>query len=283
MPDWKLGAFASVDAGLGLQIETVSHLDVSTIHLHAPRKPGRTAERAAELSETLAGIGVEITCLFAGFEGESYADIPTVQRTVGLVPRTTRSERVAEFREIIDFATMLQVGPVGLHLGFVPHDRTTSDYAELLEVARSLCDYAADEGHAIHLETGQEPAHVLLAFLEDVERQNLFINFDPANMVLYGCGEPIEALQIVGKYVRSVHCKDAIGSDQPGITWGQEVPVGDGDVDFVRFLQVLADLEYSGPLTVEREIPSEPERQIEEIGLATSRLREMIATITAAG
>ena len=277
MSNWELGAFASVDAGYGLQIEILPRLDVSTIHLHAPRKQGRTPELAAELLSALDGMGIRITCLFAGFDGESYADIPTVQRTVGLVPPASREERLADLKQVVDFGTYLKVEPIGLHVGFVPHDRRSTDYIEVVEAVRSVCDYCREHGHTLHLETGQEPADILLGFLQDVERDNLFINFDPANMILYGCGEPLEALRTVGKYVRSVHCKDAIWSDRPGEIWGEEVPVGEGDVDFPRYLAVLKDLGYEGPLTVEREIPQEPDRQVAEIGTATERLRQWMS------
>ncbi len=112
-------------------------------------------------------------------------------------------------------------------------------------------------------------------FLNDVNRPNLYVNFDPANMILYGCGQPLEALEKVGKYVRSVHCKDAKWSDQPGATWGEEVPLGIGDVDFRRFLLTLIHLGYEGPLTIEREIPSDPERQKSEIGGAIHLLEDL--------
>ena len=280
---WELGAFASVDDGYGLQIDTLSRLDVSTIHLHAPRQRGRTPAVAAELTEKLASMGIRITCLFAGFEGESYADIPTVQQTVGLVPVATRQQRLESLKEVIAFGSYLEVEPIGLHIGFVPHDRQSSEYQELIQATQGVCDHCRQEGHTLHLETGQEPAEVLLHFLQDVERDNLFVNFDPANMILYGCGEPIEALETIGPYVRSVHCKDAKWSDQPGKTWGTEVPVGEGDVDFPHYLRTLRDLGYQGPLTVEREIPQEPDRQVAEINAATERLRGWIGALNQAG
>jgi sugar phosphate isomerase/epimerase len=275
MDKWPLGVFASIDAGLGVRLDVARELNVPTIHLHTPHRESRTPQRAEEFLQKLKELGITVTVVFAGFEGESYADIPTVTRTIGLVPKETRGERTAELKEIADFAKLLGVDKVGVHLGFVPHDRTTADYKDVLQVTRGICDHLADNGQALHLETGQEPADVLLAFLEDVERGNLFVNFDPANMILYGCGEPIPALRTLGRYVRSIHCKDATWSDQPGETWGAEVPLGQGDVDFEAYLRTLAEIGYDGPLTIEREIPQEPQRQKAEIAMAVAILESL--------
>ena len=96
-----------------------------------------------------------------------------------------------------------------------------------------------------------------MRFIGDVERDNLFINFDPANMILYGSGEPIEALEKVGRWVKSVHCKDGTWAAHPGQEWGTEVPLGEGDVGMERYLRTLDKIGYRGPLTIEREIPQE--------------------------
>ncbi len=254
----------------------VAHeLGVPTVHLHTPHPESRTPERAKEFLARLDKLGIQVTVVFAGFEGESYADIPTVERTIGLVPAATRAARTAELKEIADFANLMGVKTVGLHIGFVPHDRSSSEYRDVLAVTRDVCDYVKKNGQAIHLETGQEPAGVLLAFLQDVERDNLFINFDPANMILYGCGEPIPALKTLGQYVRSIHCKDATWSDQPGKTWGAEVALGQGDVNFAAYLRTLNEIGYTGPLTIEREIPQEPVRQKAEIAAAIETLQSL--------
>jgi sugar phosphate isomerase/epimerase len=144
-----------------------------------------------------------------------------------------------------------------------------------VQTAREACDYLAANGQALHLETGQEPADVLLRFLQDVERDNLFVNFDPANMILYGVGEPLPALRTLGKFVRSIHCKDATWSDRPGETWGREVPLGQGDVDMAAYLRTLDEIGYDGPLTIEREIPQEPARQKAEIAAAVGVLERL--------
>jgi sugar phosphate isomerase/epimerase len=275
MEKWPIGVFASIDAGLGVRLEVARDLGVHTVHLHTPHAESRTSHRATEFKKKLAEIGITITCVFAGFEGESYADIPTVKRTVGLLPRETRAARTKELKEIADFARELNVDVVGIHLGFVPHDKTDADYRELLDIARGVCDHCKRNRQALHLETGQEPVDVLIQFLDDVKRDNLFVNFDPANMILYGAGEPIPSLEKLGSRVRSVHCKDATWSDRPGETWGCEVPLGEGDVDFEAFLKTLNKIGYTGPLTIEREIPQEPERQKAEIGRAIELLERL--------
>ncbi len=233
----------------------------------------RTEQNAAHFLERLNELGIELTAVFGGFEGESYADIPTTQRTVGLVPLDTRAARTAEMKAIADFAHQLNCSVVALHLGFIPHASIGDPaYDSILEVTREVCDHCRSLGQNLHLETGQETAEGLLTFLADVQRDNLFVNFDPANMILYGTGEPIEALRRIGAYVRSVHCKDALWSDRPGESWGQEVPLGQGQVNIESYLQTLLEIGYDGPLTIEREIPQDPARQKSEIGGAVELL-----------
>ena len=275
MEKWPLGVFASIDAGLGVRLEVVRELGVPTIQLHAPSRATRTKQRATEFLARLDDFGIGITVVLGGFEGESYADIPTVAQTVGLVPPATRAARLAEMEEISDFARVLGVPAVGLHIGFVPHDPGDPLHRDVVAVARELCDHCRANEQNLHLETGQETADVLIDFLGEVGRDNLFVNFDPANMILYGCGEPIEALRKVGRWVRSVHCKDAKWAARPGVDWGVETPLGEGEVGMEEFLRTLADLGYAGPLTIEREIPQEPSRQKEEIGRGIRLLDEL--------
>ena len=123
---WPIGVFASIDAGLGVQLDVAKELGVPTIQLHAPAKPTRTPQNAEQFLQRLAALDIRLTAVFGGFEGESYADIPTVQRTVGLAPAETREARLAEMKEIADFAKLLKCDVVALHLGFVPHDTTHS-------------------------------------------------------------------------------------------------------------------------------------------------------------
>jgi sugar phosphate isomerase/epimerase len=283
MSPWPLGVFASVDAGLGVHLGVAHELGVPTIQLHTPSAASRTRERAKEFLARVTELGMKITVVFGGFEGESYADIPTVKRTVGLVPPETRAARLKEMKEIADFARLLGVDAVGLHIGFVPHDIGDPVYGEVLAIARELCDHCQSQDQRVHLETGQESADTLMKFLADTGCDNLFVNFDPANMILYGSGDPIDALKKVGRYVRSVHCKDAKWAARPGEEWGAEVPLGQGDVGMERFLRTLQEIGYEGPLTIEREIPQDPQRQKQEIGAGLRLLEEIKRKLGRAG
>lgn len=280
MQKWAIGVFASVDAGLGVHLDVAKELGIHTVQVHTPHKESRNAATANAFLQRCHEADITITCLFGGFEGESYADIATTARTVGLVPEATRTARAAEMKEISDFAKLLGCNTVGMHIGFVP-EKDSPSYKSLLDVTRDLLDHVKRNGQNMNLETGQETADHLLEFMHDVGRDNLFINFDPANMILYGTGDPIEALKKVGHLVRSIHCKDAkwAAPDQRGKGWGTEVALGEGDVGMETYLRTLQSAGYSGPLTIEREIAHDRERQKADIGQAVRLLESLRAKL----
>lgn len=249
-----LGIFIICDKELDTRLEGAKQLGITTAQILAPAADNRSLEQTVYLKNKFQNADIKITVVFCGFEGESYADIPTVKATVGLVPKSTRVERLEEAKKISDFASLLQVDAVGMHIGFIPKDETDADYQELVDLTKSFCKYCAHNNQRVHLETGQETAEILYAFLQNVNCDNLAVNFDPANMILYGSGEPLSALELVGDYVKSVHCKDAIWAKKPKVEWGTETPLGEGDVNFRKFLTTLKKINYSGPLTIEREI-----------------------------
>jgi sugar phosphate isomerase/epimerase len=211
----------------------------------------------------------------AAYTGEDYADIPTVQRTVGFIPPATRVEREERTYRVSDFADVIGAKSISTHIGFVPHDSSHPDYIAVREMVRRVCDYAAKTGQTLALETGQEAAPVLLAFIRDVNRDNLGINFDPANMILYGTGDPIEALGLLGKYVLSVHCKDGDWPPQGQPTaLGKERPLGAGAVGVERFLKQLRNVGYKGTLTIERE-GVDPAQWARDVKAAIQLLEEL--------
>ena len=225
-----------------------------------------------------------VTNVVGSFNGESYADIPTVRQTVGYVPEQTRQVREARTYQLIDFTAALDVSIFCCHAGYIPEDTTDPLYPPVRDLIRRICDYAAARDVIFALETGQEPPQALEDFIKDVDRPNLKVNFDPANIILYGVGDPIAALEQLAPYVVSVHCKDGIWppKDVPGAL-GTEEPLGQGEVGIDRFVAKLKEIGYTGPLTIEREVASadESERhvaglpQLEDVRLAISLLKQL--------
>jgi sugar phosphate isomerase/epimerase len=232
---------------------------------------------ADDWKKALADRNFTLITVFAAYNGESYADIPTVERTVGFIPRETREERERRTIEISDLAAALGVKSIACHVGFMPEDRSNDDYIAVRDMVARICDHAAHHGQTFALETGQEPAHVLRRFLVDVDRKNLGINFDPANMILYGTGDPVEALGVLGPHVISVHAKDGDWppKDQPGAL-GMERPLGKGSVGMERFVRKLKEVGFTGPLNIEREAENQEER-IRDIREAVRYLRAIVA------
>ena len=273
---WPVGVIARFDDhGTGLPLDVALQMGTPTIQLKVPQKESRTEETAKLILDKLKKSGVELTSVLSGFTGESYKTIPIVKETVGLTPKATRADRLQQFKEVSDFAKRLGCPVVQFHLGFVPHDTKSSDYRDIVKTVQNVCDDLAKNGQRLHLETGQETGEALLQFIKDVDRPNLFINFDPANMILYGCGDPIEALKIVGKYVRSTHCKVAKWGDEPGKEWGEEVIFGAGDVNAELFLKTLKEAGFDGPLTIERENKESPELQRADIAKTIELLESL--------
>lgn len=223
----------------------------------------------------LAAAEFRIFTIVGAYAGEDYADIPTVERTVGFIPEATRAERVERTLRLSDFAAELGVPGIGCHVGFVPEDTKAPAYIDVRENVRKICDYAGERGQTFALETGQEPARVLLEFIHDVNRPNLRINFDPANMILYGTGDPIEALDILAPHIVTVHCKDGDWppKDVAGAL-GTEKPLGKGSVGMERYIDKLKEVGYKNPLIIEREA-SDPVQRMEDIRWAITLLARL--------
>ncbi len=216
-----------------------------------------------------------LVTVFCAYIGEDYADVPTVRRTVGFIPPETREERERRTLEVSDFAAAIGVGSIACHIGFVPEDTRHPDYLAVREMVRRVSDHAARHGQSFALETGQEPAHILLEFLKDCGRDNLKINFDPANMLLYASGDPIEAVGVLAPDVVSVHAKDGDlpPAGQPDAL-GSEQPLGKGSVDFGRFIAKLRAIGYRGTLNIERE-GTDPDTWRQDVARAVDLLEQL--------
>jgi sugar phosphate isomerase/epimerase len=240
-------------------LEAVKELGIPTVQLSYPAHLD-TPEGIEKIKKAVEETGIEITTVFCGFPGESYADIPTVQQTVGLVPESTRAERVAKIDEISAFAQKLGVDRVAAHIGFVPEDHNDPIYPMMVETVQGICDRLAARGQVFALETGQETAKGLRHFIDDLKRDNIRVNFDPANMILYGNDNPIEALDLLVDWMDGVHCKDGNWPTQEN-QLGHETPLGEGAVNIPEWIKKLLALGFTGPLTIEREISGEEQKR----------------------
>jgi len=260
-------------------LQEIASLGVRCGQLGIPGDLELNASLVREWKAALDQIQFSIVTVFAAYTGEDYTDIPTVQRTVGFIPNETRQQREQRTYEVSDFAAAIGVGSIATHIGFIPENQSHPDYIAVSGMVRRIADHAAGHGQTFALETGQEPAHVLRHFLNDVARPNVGINFDPANMILYGTGDPIEVLSLLGPLVLSVHAKDGDWPppDSPQAL-GIERPLGQGSVGIPRFVEKLKEVNFRGPLNIEREAENQQER-IADIRNAVPYLKKLVTSL----
>jgi len=202
--------------------------------------------------QLLADAGIDVASGMLATVGEDYSSIAAIHRTGGIVPDDTWPASRELACKVIDKAAQLGLALVTFHAGFIPDDAADPTYALVRDRLRQLADFAGERNVALGLETGQESAATLGAFLADLDRDNVGVNFDPANMLLYGSGDPIEAVTLLAPHLRQVHIKDATPAGKVG-EWGAEVVVGTGDVDWTTFAATLRQGGYQGDLMIERE------------------------------
>ncbi|HWW02029.1 MAG TPA: sugar phosphate isomerase/epimerase family protein [Candidatus Acidoferrum sp.] len=207
-----------------------------------------------------------------GCEGEDYSTLDSIRATGGIAPDHTWEANRANIRATVPLARQLGLNLVTFHAGFVPHEETDPDFARMLSRLAEVADTFRAANMVLAFETGQETAPVLVQLLKKLNRGNVGVNFDPANMLLYDKGNPIEALRILGPWIRQVHIKDAIRTQKPG-TWGQEVPAGTGEVDWPAFFATLKQLSYTGDLVIEREAGG---RRLDDIRTACEVVKKCI-------
>ena len=193
----------------------------------------------------------KITSTMVGFPQENYSTLETIRKTGGIMPKENWEDNRQLVLKAIELTKKLKVEYLSFHFGFL--DFSNAAYmAEFKDKVKLLADNAGENGVTILMETGQETATELRRFMTEMNHNALGVNFDPANMILYGKGKPLEAIEILIPWVRHVHIKDAIASPVPG-QWGKEVVWGSGQVDSGKFLGKLKEFGYNGALAIERE------------------------------
>lgn len=231
-----------------------------------PIRSGVWDER--ETIDALESAGITTLSGMMGTKGEDYSTLDSIRRTGGLRPDQHWSDNLAAVNANADLARRLALPLVTFHAGFLPHGPDNPERAVMLDRLRAVARVFADRGVRVGLETGQESAGTLLAVLRDLDTPNVGVNFDPANMILYGMGDPVAALRALAPRVMQVHIKDALPPLVPG-RWGTEVVVGTGAVDWPAFVEATRTV-TPGDLVIEREAG---ENRVADVRAAASLLR----------
>ena len=218
--------------------------------------------------------GFRMTGTMLGFPGEDYTTPKTIELSGGFGNPATRPERLERFKWALDRTKQLGLGDIMLHAGFLP-EPGHPDRKPFLDTLAKVSQLAKEKGITVSFETGQESADLLRRTLDDLKCPNLKINFDPANMILYDMGDPIRAVEILGPDIRSVHVKDANRTKVAG-TWGEEVPLGQGQVNIKKFVETLKKVGFQGALCIEREV-GDQEQRVADIAHGIRVLKECVA------
>ena len=232
-----------------------------------------TEENAVEMKRLLEEYGVMPSAFWCGWTGPCVWDFYDGQITLGLVPPEYRQKRIEELCAGADFAHKLGITDVVTHMGFIPENPNDPNFAGFCVAVRAVAQHLKPNGQWLLFETGQETPVTMLRCFEKVGCDNLGVNLDTANLILYGRANPVDALDVFGKYVRNIHAKDGCYPTN-GHDLGMETKIGEGKVDFRALFRKLAQLGYDSHVTIEREI--EGDQQLKDILESRTYLQAMI-------
>jgi len=263
--NWPIGVCSwSLQTDVRGVAEAMKKIGIDHVHLGIRAAVG---EKGDEFLAAVEAQNWTISATMIDFPQEDYSTLETIKVTGGVAPDQYWERNQELFLGAADATVKLGVKYLTMHAGFV--DESDVVYAEkFYERIRSLADAAAEKDIMLLLETGQETAEELRHFLEELNHPALGVNFDPANMILYDQGNPIEAVQVLAPWIKHIHVKDANRTQKPG-TWGAEVPWGDGQVEPQAFLNALNNIEFDGTLAIEREAGND---RLGDVKLAAERL-----------
>jgi L-ribulose-5-phosphate 3-epimerase len=227
----------------------------------------------AELRAAMAKYNVEVTSAIAGGPGPEIYDFYKGPETIGVVPRQSREARIARIQQVSDFAKKAGILGVQTHCGFLPENPNEALYKEGVEAIRTVAQYCKANGQTFRCETGQETPITLVRAIKDVGLDNVGVNFDLANLILYGKANPADAVDLLAPYIMGIHAKDGLYPTEPK-QLGREVAIGQGKVNFQVVIPLLKKAGYRGPITIEREISGA--KQSEDILASKAFLEKLI-------
>lgn len=268
----KLGLLLQFGSCIEAEFKKAHDLGFSSCQLSCWDERLMTDENACIVNECCVKYGINISSFWCGWKGPAQWNFYDGPLTLGLVPETYRYERICELMRGSDFAKKINVENIITHVGFLPENPNTTEYRALICSLRELAMYVKNNGQYFLFETGQETPVTLRRTIEDIGMDNLGVNLDPANLILYGKANPVDALDVLGTYVRDIHGKDGCYPTD-GRHLGVETPLGMGKVDYPRFIARLKEIGYDGPITIEREISGD--KQIRDIKNAKNFLETL--------
>jgi len=255
-----IGVIVSLETLLKNGIQEIQELGLDTCQVNAWNCDILTEENAHKLKEIM-GDKVKISSLWVGWPGPKVWDFIDGPSTLGLVPKEYRYVRMEALKRGAWFAKQLGVSDIATHVGFIPENPSTTEYRETVVAIKDVAQYCKSLDIYFNFETGQETPITLIRTIEDVGLDNLGINLDPANLLLYGKANPVDAVDIYKELIRGVHVKDG-KYPTDGRKLGKEMPVGEGLVNFPVLIDKLIKYNFKGALIIEREI-SGPQQKVD--------------------
>jgi L-ribulose-5-phosphate 3-epimerase len=239
---------------------------------------GFTPDVVKQFRDLLAKYSVTVTTVEVVGPGVRKWNFTEGPETIGLVPPKSRAERIDALRQVSDFAKQLGIGQVQTHCGFIPENPGDPLYPGAVDAIRTVAQHCQGNGQYFLMETGQETPTTMSRAIRDVAMPNLAVGLDTANLILYGKANPVDAVDILGPHVRSIHAKDGRWPTNPD-ELGEEVLIGKGIVDFKKVFARLHSIGYTGAVTIERETsgPQQIEDVRQEKIYLEGILREMMA------
>lgn len=264
---WNIGVCSwSLQTGVTEVADAMKKIGINHIHLAVGPALG---DGGKEYLDSVKQQDWVISSTMIDFDQEDYSTLDTIKATGGVVPDDCWEKNRKVFAAAAKITSELSVKYLSMHAGFINHI-DVEKYKVMCDRIKCLANIAAENGIILLMETGQETANDLAGFMSEIAHPAVGINFDPANMILYDKGDPIEAMKVLSSWIKHIHIKDAIKTEMPG-QWGREVPWGDGQVDSIKFLAMLKEIGYEGTLAIEREAG---DSRLGDITLAVERLKQ---------